>query len=87
MDANPNLAVLRRKATEMGANIVSVREGARHTIVILRTREGRRLQLSLSRYRIDRYVMEGWTRQAVNRVSRLAPDRIANDNEILPQGR
>lgn len=81
---NPNLAVLRRKALELGATIVSTREGARHTIVIMRTREGRMVQMALSRYRIERYIMEGWTRQAVMRVSRQLNPVLANDNEKSP---
>lgn len=84
MSTNPNLATVRRKAVEMGAVITGVREGARHTIVTLRTREGRSIQLSLSRYRIDRYIMEGWTRQAIKRVARYEFD-VANDNEIPRQ--
>lgn len=87
MSSNPNLATVRRKAAEMGAIIIEVREGAKHTIVILQTNDGRKVQMALSRYRVDPYIMEGWTRQALARASRDIFEEIAsravNDNERM----
>jgi hypothetical protein len=53
--------------------------------VTLRTREGIETRLALSRYRIDDYIMEGWTRQALTRAVNVFINETmshrANDNE------
>ena len=85
MTGNPNLPAVRRKANEMGATIVEIREGKKHTIVILQAHDGRFVQMNLSRTRIDPYIMEGWTRQALARTLGDVVDAMvskrANDND------
>jgi hypothetical protein len=70
MNRNPNLDVVRRKVIEMGGHIIEVRNGARHIIVVIQNREGRQVRMHLSHYRIDEYLLEGWTRQALTRPER-----------------
>lgn len=88
MSNNPNLDVVRRKAREYGAIILRISEGARHTHVILLTREGRQVRMALSRTRIDPFILQGWTRQAITQPPRdifaEVARNVANDNEEIP---
>jgi|SRR5262245_65370070 len=61
---NRNLRYLRQAASEMGAAVLQVDDQRRrHTIVHLRTQDGRRVRMTLSRYRMDPYILKGWLRQ------------------------
>lgn len=88
MSHNPNLSGVRLAARKLGASIVDIREGGKHTLVTLRTRGNVQVRIALSRYRIDDYVLQGWVRQAINQAMQVFVDRVvgsrANDNEEIP---
>lgn len=69
---NPNMRIVRKCVKTMGGTIEKTEYGGKHVLVSLKNCDGQVKLLTISHYRTDPYILQGWVRQALTRESRNA---------------
>jgi len=85
--ANRNLRIVRKVASDMGATIQRIDDGAKHAVVHLRTDDGRCVRMQLSRHNVDPYILGGWVRQALTRPNRFYISSLMEGCQFTADGK